>query len=344
MRNQWRFIPTIRLACAAAYLCMASFLFAQDDPVTLRTEAQIKNFYLQREQQAPEQVKKELTTLRARIKKDKLGFTVGYTGASNRSLKVLAGEKNQVPPTEVARIIKLMRERQPDSDDQDQAGALPAKWDSRSKNWVSGVRDQENCGSCWAFAAVAMYESSWLKRYAGSLNTSEQQALDCSDGGSCDGGFSYKVFDWMIDKKKNLKKEAGYPYVAKDKPCPATATNTQFYAKSWKVLRPDGDITKIADVATIKKAIMKYGAVCASLVANSDWNHYTGGVLNGMPSNAANPSSNHAILIVGWNDAKKAFLVKNSWGKDWGLDGYCWVKYNTYNIGRRASVVVANKQ
>lgn len=345
MKNSWQCKQNIRLAWMPLLLCFTIAVSAQNDSVVLRTDAQLKTFYQQRENQAPQQVKTNLATLRERIKKNKLTFTVGYTEASARALNELAGESDQVSASEVSRVKKMMQNRQKDSGDMDGDGSavIPAKWDSRTKKWVSGIRDQKNCGSCWGFSAVGAYESNWLKRYGGGVNTSEQQVLDCSGGGSCGGGLSYKVFDWMVDNKKNLKTEVAYPYVAKKKACPTAATSTNYFAKSWKVLRSDGDITKIADVKTIKQAILKYGAVCASLYVNGDWGSYTGGVLNGMPSNTTNPKTNHAILIIGWDDTKKAFLVKNSWGTDWGINGYCWVKYNNYNIGRRASVVVAQK-
>ena len=84
-------------------------------------------------------------------------------------------------------------------------------------------------------------------------------------------------------------------------------------------------------------------AVKSSLKA-SGWSGYTSGELDGYPSNYANPTSNHAILIVGWDDFKQAFLIKNSWGTDWGYDGFGWVKYGNFNIGKRAIVVIAKER
>jgi len=327
----------IQLSLLALFLISAAGLSAQVE-IKLRTPTQLQNFYKTRETRAPALVKTRLATTRTRITNAKLSFKVGYTGASDRTLKQLTGDIELIPANEVARIKTLMLNQTSSNDDKDgDSGAIPSKWDSRDKGWVSAIRDQKSCGSCWAFAAVAMYESSFRKRNGGVINASEQHPLDCSGGGDCDGGFSYKVYDWMIDNTKNLKTESSYTYQNAKKPCPSSATNTVYYAKSWKVLRADGDISKICDAATIKQAIMDYGAVNASLVADSDWFDYTEGVLDGMNSTPNSPSSNHAILIIGWDDSKQAFLVKNSWGTDWGLDGFCWVKYGNYNIGRRAA-------
>lgn len=325
-------------------------LYAQPETpnLKLRTTIELKRFYDAREIKAPALVKNRLLAVRAKINTQKLSFKVGYTGASDRTLRQLTGDISEIPVSEINAIKAMMQNRpQGDpvdrADDGDQGAAIPASWDSRPKGWVSPVRDQKSCGSCWAFAAVAMYESNYLKTNAISPDASEQHALDCSNGGDCGGGFSYKVYKWMVDNSQNLRTEANYAYQNAKKPCPTSAFNTTYYAYSWKVLRADADIAKIADAALIKQAIMTYGAVNASLFVTDDWYDYTEGVLDGMNSTPADPTSNHAILIVGWDDSKQAFLVKNSWGTDWGLDGFCWVKYGHYNIGRRAAVVMASK-
>ncbi|MEO6040231.1 MAG: C1 family peptidase, partial [Saprospiraceae bacterium] len=338
------FFPWTRISLLTLFLFSAIGLFAQND-IKLRTTSQLKAFYQNRESKAPATVKTRLAATRTRIANAKLSYQVGYTRASDRPLKQLTGDLPQIPASEITRIKALMLSLPNSDDDKDgDSGALPSKWDSRDKGWVSGVRDQQSCGSCWSFAAVAMYESSFRKRNGGSINASEQQVLDCSGGGDCDGGFSYKVYDWMIDNTKNLRTESSYSYQNAQKSCPTSASNTGYYAKSWKVLRSDGDISKICDANTIKQAIMDYGAVNASLQATDEWSDYTDGVLDGMASNTGNPTSNHAILIIGWDNSKEAFLVKNSWGTDWGLDGFCWVKYDNFNIGRRAAVIIAQKE
>jgi cathepsin L len=125
--------------------------------------------------------------------------------------------------------------------------------------------------------------------------------------------------------------------------CPGGSISTSYFATDWGIVDPSGDGNKIASVAAIKEAICKYGPIAASVVATQMFQNYAGGVFYENPSNYASPTSNHAILIVGWDDAKGAWLIKNSWGTDWGIDGYMWIKYNTNNIGRRASWVIAKK-
>ena len=308
-----------------------------------RTSSQLKSFYKARELNAPQAVKLQLNTLRTEIKQKKLSYKVGYTAVFERPPSQLFGELEVMPVQEVNAIkaemlSKTFEEFRVFAD----TDGLPSAYDARDHGWVSPVVDQGGCGSCWAFAAVAMYESNYLKRNNTLALASEQYALNCSGGGSCGGGLSYKVFRWMVDNNKNLKKKSGMPYVGSKGTCPTGSVPTNYYANSWTVLRPDKDISKIADPALIKNAIMQYGAVKSSLVA-SGWSGYSSGVLDGYPSNYSSPSSNHAILIVGWDNSKQAFLVKNSWGTDWGYDGFCWVKYGNFNIGRRAIVVTAKK-
>lgn len=308
-----------------------------------RTTNQLKNFYNAREKNAPVAVKNKLNILRTEIKQKNLSYKVGYTAVLERPPSQLFGELNEMPIHEVNAIKSAMRAKPLEefviTVDTD---GLPSAYDARDHGWVSPVVDQDGCGSCWVFAAVAMYESNYLKVNNTLAKASEQYALNCSGGGSCGGGLSYKVFRWMVDNNKNLEKRTNLPYVGSKGSCPTGSIGTNYYATSWTVLRPDDDISKIATPALIKNAIMQYGAVKSSLVA-SGWSGYTSGVLDGYPSNFSSPSSNHAILIVGWDNSKQAFLIKNSWGTDWGYDGFGWVKYGNFNIGRRAIIVNAKK-
>ena len=147
----------------------------------------------------------------------------------------------------------------------------------------------------------------------------------------------------MVDDNKNVEKDAVLPDAGIVGGCAGGTPATNYYATDWGVVDPSGDVTKIASVASIKEALCKYGPIAASLVSTQALQDYTNGVFYETPSNYASPSSNHAILIVGWDDDKNAWLIKNSWGTDWGENGYGWVDYGSNNIGRRASWVIAKK-
>ncbi|MCC6459619.1 MAG: hypothetical protein IT260_04045 [Saprospiraceae bacterium] len=333
--------PTNQPLALILYLLVSgNCLFAQAHDIPLRTEAQLKMFYQQREPQASSAVQNRLNTLRARIAAQKQSYTVGFTGASSRSLDLLTGDMESIPDQDATRIKTRMSSRPGESE---HPGSLPPRWDSRTKGWVSPVRDQGHCSSAWVFAAVAMYESSFRKRNSAGLDAAEQHALSCSGGGDGSGGLAYKVFQWMVENDQNLKQESELAYTEAPTACPDSNTTAPYFAESWTVLRPDGDITQIASVPLLKQGILRYGAVSVSLLATEEWVDYTGGILDGLPSTPGRPRTNHAVLLIGWDDDKQAFLVKNSWGTDWGLDGFCWVKYQHYNIGCRAAVVLAQQ-
>ena len=86
----------------------------------------------------------------------------------------------------------------------------------------------------------------------------------------------------------------------------------------------------IPSVYAIKAAIYKWGSVSACVYADNYFQAYTGGVFTATDNYSP---CDHAILLVGWDDAKGAWLLKNSWGPSWGVDGFMWIKYGTCNVG-----------
>lgn len=324
-------------------LCFSISLIAQPPVLPQKYEVRF--------QQAPLQVRTQITQQRAMITQQKLSFNVGFTHVSGKALQQITGEK-EVAPTEVKRIQNYVVSRQISAAAQqliivwaNTCTASGKKWDSRTKNIISPVRDQQ-CGNCWTYSAVGPYECSYIKVNgiaSTGINASEQYALNCSGGGDCGGGLAYKIFEWMVNNNKNLATDAAFPDMGSNGSCPGNTPSTSYYATDWGVVDPSGDISKIASVADIKAAICKYGSVAASVNVTSLFQNYTNGVFFETASNYASPVSNHAISLVGWDDDKGAWLLKNSWGSDWGEDGYMWIKYNSNNVGRRAAWVIAKK-
>lgn len=308
--------------------------------------------YKARELNASADIKTELQVQRKLIVDQKLNYVVGVTSVTGRKISEITGEAQVV--TEVPKIIARSRK----INESLRNVVLPEgvilkttncgsmrSYDARNSNWVTPVRDQGGCGSCWSFGALAAYESNYLKVNGiapNNLNLSEQHALTCSNGGTCGGGFAYKVFDWLVDDNKTLKTETQLPYTANDGAC-AGSPATDYGAVNWNVIHPSGDINKIASVEDIKKAICDYGAVSVSVNVTNTFRNYAGGVYFGTTSDYNNPATNHAVALVGWDDAKGAWLLKNSWGTNWGEDGYMWIKYNSNNVGRRAAWIRAKR-
>jgi len=97
------------------------------------------------------------------------------------------------------------------------------------------------------------------------------------------------------------------------------------------------DKAPIPTVDEVKEAICAHGAVAASVRATPAFHHYTGGVFN---EHDPGPT-NHAILLVGWDDSKGAWLLKNSWTTNWGENGYMWIAYDSNSVGHAAAWVHA---
>ncbi|MBP9102303.1 MAG: hypothetical protein KBF82_00460 [Chitinophagaceae bacterium] len=334
-------LKNVKIIFLFAALIFSQFAMAQ--PVI-----ELPQKYKLREVNAAPVIKNQLIDQRKLIVAQKLQFNVGFTGVSNKLLSQITGEKDNIPAAEVARIKNYTKTRQFSPEYKEflkikfagcTAGA--SKYDARTQGYVTPVKDQQ-CGNCWAYSAVGAFEASYKKANGSVIDASEQHAENCVDG-DCAGGLAYKVFEWMVDNNKNLERDAVIPDAGVNQSCPAGTPTTNYYASDWGVVSSTGDITKIASVADIKQALCLYGPVAASVTVSGLFQNYTNGVYFGFESDYANPSSNHAILIVGWDDLKGAWLIKNSWGDDWGENGFMWIKYNSNNIGRRAAWVLAKK-
>lgn len=342
-----RLSKTSRLLLLSAGLFFSSAAF---------TQLELPAKYKLREVNAPLAVKNRIAAQRTLITQQKLKYNVGFTGVSNKTLAQITGEK-ETTPQEVIRVKSIVVNRKLSASALEiiknylvSCIASKRAYDARTQYYVTPVRDQQ-CGNCWSYSAMGAFEGSYLRvnganaTSSAGLNTSEQYVVNCSGAGNCgpEGGLAYKVFEWMVDNNKNVEKESVLPDGGSVGACSGGVPATNYYATDWGVVDPSGDVTKIASVASIKDALCKYGPIAASLVSTQNFQDYTNGVFYETASNYASPSSNHAVLIVGWDDDKNAWLIKNSWGTDWGEDGYGWIDYGSNNIGRRASWVIAKK-
>ena len=205
------------------------------------------------------------------------------------------------------------------------ASALPANldWRDHGGNFVSAVKDQGHCGSCWAFAMTAGLEANALLRGAASryADLSEQVLISCGEVGSCKGGRLNA--DFLM--KTGLPPEQYYPYTASNGQCSAAGADWKeatYKIGTW------GSVSRRLD--SIKAALAKYGPLPTSFLVFSDFKHYKSGIY----SHASGLSDifkflgGHAVLLVGYNDAEQYFIVKNSWGPDWGEGGYFRVAYS----------------
>ena len=186
------------------------------------------------------------------------------------------------------------------------------------KNWVTPVRSQGSCGSCWAFSAIGAVESAVLI-YTNEIDIdlSEQHLISsCCDAGSCSGGWP----DWALDyvRDTGVPDETCFPNIEKNCGCDPCAG---WQDRAWQItdhvyVEPTKD--------DFKFALQKHGPMSVVLTVPDDWYYYRAGVYTPV----ANVGwANHAVLLVGWDDSDGCWIIKNSWGQGWGESGYARVKY-----------------
>ncbi|MBI4651762.1 hypothetical protein HY745_10860 [Candidatus Desantisbacteria bacterium] len=212
-----------------------------------------------------------------------------------------------------------------------QATALPASldWRNNGGNFVTSVKQQGGCGSCWAFAATAGLESAVLRTNNTpniDLDLSEQVLLSCgSINDPCGGGQIWAASNFF--ENNGLPPETYYPYIADKGNCNNASLNWQDEAyKLTSCLIVSSHTTPSID--TLKNALFSYGPLTVLMSVYSDFNSYLGGIYS---YTSGSYVGGHAVLIVGYNDTEQCFTVKNSWDEYWGESGFFRIAYSEVN-------------
>eukprot|EP00756_Hemistasia_phaeocysticola_P037146 Hpha_TRINITY_DN16680_c2_g6::TRINITY_DN16680_c2_g6_i1::g.182353::m.182353 len=197
---------------------------------------------------------------------------------------------------------------------------LKASMDWRTKGAVTPVKDQGQCGSCWAFSTTGVTESHNYLHGDGKLTQlSEQEFVSCQKG--CNGGSPVYAYLWALrNHNGSIATEASYPYASQDgkePPCASDVASKPVGAtiRDYKLLPSDEDQMAVWLVAN--------GPISIAIDAATGWMNYKGGVLTGCTAG----TTDHAVLIVGVTD--EYWIVKNSWGTSWGESGYARLQFGT---------------
>jgi C1A family cysteine protease len=204
-----------------------------------------------------------------------------------------------------------------------------SRLDLREYGWITPIRDQHQCGSCWAFATLAAYESSFaFRNNKVQIDLSEQNALNCSRVGNCSGGFPGSLMKWWVEDKNEIASENQDPYIGYQTNCQDLKGN--FKAVAWNFIAPSLSWSDIPEIDQIKQAICRHGAVVTGVYATLGFQNFYG---TGVYNEPTHGTINHVMDIIGWDDNKQAWLVKNSWGTRWGSQGFAWIAYGSNQIG-----------
>jgi predicted secreted protein len=212
------------------------------------------------------------------------------------------------------------------------------------------IKNQGNCGGCWAFATAGVFENllyfanpsvvpSLSEQYLISCNS---KGYNCAEGGNVAFDYYTKSYVSPPESGAGAVYTADFPFKANDVACGNTAHPHHEKVTSWASISGNP-----ASVATLKQAIMTAGPVWTAVCADDAFSAYT---YRGNSSNDVFHGTctdlNHAVILVGWNDngGDGYWLMRNSWGKQWGDHGYMRIAYGANGIGSDSAKAVYGTQ
>ncbi len=277
----------------------------------------------------------ELMSIQKSIGKSKARWQAGETDIS------------KLPPDERYKYLGLEKSSYPENSIQKKVTAplflateaLPSRIDWRDHNganWVTSVKHQSSCGSCWAFAGAGTMESVIAIQSDNptlDLNLSEQLVLSCSNG-TCSGWTMFFTLNFL--ENVGTADEACLQYTASD----STQCNSRCADWSSRI-RKISDWSWVPNTVDSIRAALNEQVLSTTMLVYTDFYYYTGGVYEHLWGDY---QGGHAVILVGYDDIEHAWIAKNSWGSSWGENGFFKILWEENEIGDETSFLVYNNQ
>jgi len=287
------------------------------------------------------------------INKTKRVFSSGFLSNSNicdvqassriQSIQDMDNIQNQIRPCGRKAIPGWIK---PDDIDETMIlNNIPPSWDWRDAihndirgNWMTSVKDQRGCGSCWDFAAHGALEAI-INIQSNTpdldLDLSEQYLLSCAPLGGCEGSSAILAYMFMLATGGALL-ESCFPYRGNDD-IPCSEKCSDWEKKRIPIL--DCGFWIKPSKKFLKSALIEYGPLVTSMVVCNDFFSYDGGIYEHR-GDESSLDINHEVVIVGYNDDPGYWICKNSWGKRWGEKGYFRIAYDDCKVGWEVTFVL----
>jgi C1A family cysteine protease len=207
--------------------------------------------------------------------------------------------------------------------------SVPFLQGNRSIDWVNHgvvtpVKNQGQCGSCWSFSTTGNIEGQWALAGNNLISLSEQELVSCStNNDGCNGGMMDNAFVWLLRTKNGwITSEDSCPYVSGDGSVP----QCNYLRTSLRAAKITGYLNLPHDEKDMADWLYQHGPVSIGVDASS-WQYYTGGIM----TNCESTQVDHGVLLVGFDEKHNPpyWIIKNSWGPDWGESGYIRVEMGT---------------
>jgi len=194
--------------------------------------------------------------------------------------------------------------------------------DWRTKGVVTPVKNQGSCGSCWAFSTIGAVESVSAQKTGKLITASEQQLVDCAGAFKnmgCRGGLPSQAFQYII-YAGGINDPVSYPYTGRDGTCK--------FKKEKVIIQLKDEVNITQGSETEQVDALNKNPVSVAYQVSGDFRNYKSGVYDSKQCKSGPMDVNHAVLAVGYNSTSAGvpyYIIKNSWGTSFGIQGYFWM-------------------